>query len=109
MWSWDVTSERVFGRLVGWSELCFGDVLEDGKGPEQTYYFSTQGCSFSCSASFAAPLDEDALAAAAFTAAARALLLKKSAMLCLARREMSLRDCPQRWPGGVVIVLNSLM
>ena len=74
VWSWEVTSARVFGRLV---------VIRHVQSSERksTYYFSTHGCKRRASSFFADVFELDAFAAAAFAAAARALLSKKLAML----------------------------
>ena len=74
MWSWEVTSARVFGRLV---------VIRHVQSSERksTYYFSTHGCKRRASSFLADIFELDAFAAAAFAAAARALLSKKLAIV----------------------------
>ena len=59
-------------------------IVEFGIELATTYYFSTHGCNAAFS-SFATVLEDEApFAAAAFAAAARALLSKKLAMVCQA-------------------------
>ena len=72
VWSWAVTSRKLFGRL------CECQYLDHKASIAYHYYFSTQGCKFVASFGAAAFEDEAPLVAAA--AAARALLSKKLAM-----------------------------
>ncbi len=73
VWSWAVTSFKLFGRLF---EISKDPASTSGR--RSTYYFSTHGCRFWDSLGVAALDEEPPLVVA--TAAARALLSKKFAI-----------------------------